>query len=124
MYYEDLDLGWRARLAGWSARFVPEAVVYHRWHGSSHRHGRAWLEVISCTNRIRTLVKNASLPFLLQTAPRSVLETGKIAWHGRWAGLKKLGRAIGESAASRGQVSRLATVSRSDVERAWTAPRR
>jgi GT2 family glycosyltransferase len=28
-YAEDTDLGWRARLAGWKARYVPEAVVYH-----------------------------------------------------------------------------------------------
>jgi len=28
-YAEDTDLGWRARLAGWKAFFVPEAVVYH-----------------------------------------------------------------------------------------------
>ncbi len=28
-YAEDTDLGWRARLAGWKACYVPEAVVYH-----------------------------------------------------------------------------------------------
>lgn len=28
-YAEDTDLGWRARLAGWKAYYVPEAVVYH-----------------------------------------------------------------------------------------------
>ncbi|MGI6368899.1 MAG: glycosyltransferase family 2 protein [Anaerolineae bacterium] len=29
MYCEDVDLNWRAQLAGWKARYVPEAVVYH-----------------------------------------------------------------------------------------------
>ncbi len=28
-YFEELDLGWRARLRGWRCMFVPEAVVYH-----------------------------------------------------------------------------------------------
>jgi len=28
-YAEDTDLGWRARLRGWNAYYVPEAVVYH-----------------------------------------------------------------------------------------------
>jgi len=30
MYAEDLDLGWRLARAGWSTRYVPEAVVDHR----------------------------------------------------------------------------------------------
>jgi GT2 family glycosyltransferase len=29
-YYEDVDLSFRAQLAGWSVRYVPSAVVYHR----------------------------------------------------------------------------------------------
>lgn len=28
-YYEDLDLAWRARLAGWKAVTAPKALVYH-----------------------------------------------------------------------------------------------
>jgi GT2 family glycosyltransferase len=34
--YEDIDIGWRAQLAGWRARYVPTAVVRHLpsiWHG-------------------------------------------------------------------------------------------
>jgi hypothetical protein len=122
MYYEDLDLGWRARLAGWSASFVPGAIVHHRWHGSSVRHGRSWLEAIACTNRLRTLIKNASIPFILRTTPRTALEVGKIAWHGRWAGVTRLARAIGESTAARRRVTDLTKVARRDVERTWTAP--
>jgi GT2 family glycosyltransferase len=55
MYAEDLDLGWRLRRAGWTARFEPDARVHHsesaattqawgderfaQWHASSY----AWL---------------------------------------------------------------------------------
>lgn len=29
-YYEDVDLSFRAQLAGWKVRYVPEAVAYHQ----------------------------------------------------------------------------------------------
>jgi GT2 family glycosyltransferase len=34
-YCEDSDLGLRARIAGWRCRYVPDAVVYHRYSGST-----------------------------------------------------------------------------------------
>jgi len=34
LYMEDVDLAFRARLAGWNCVFVPEAVVYH-YHGGT-----------------------------------------------------------------------------------------
>ena len=35
MYFEDVDLGWRCRLGGWSATYVPDAIVLHELHGSA-----------------------------------------------------------------------------------------
>jgi GT2 family glycosyltransferase len=35
LYCEDTDLGLRARWAGWTCRYVPEAVVEHRYSGTS-----------------------------------------------------------------------------------------
>jgi GT2 family glycosyltransferase len=35
MYYEDLDLFWRARMRGWKVRYTPQSVVYHVHCGSS-----------------------------------------------------------------------------------------
>lgn len=29
-YYEDVDISWRAQLAAWRVRYVPEAVAYHQ----------------------------------------------------------------------------------------------
>ncbi|KRT74801.1 MAG: glycosyl transferase family protein [Candidatus Rokubacteria bacterium CSP1-6] len=34
-YCEDTDLGLRGRLAGWTCRYVPDAVVFHKYSGSS-----------------------------------------------------------------------------------------
>ena len=36
-YYEDVDLSWRAQLAGWKVVFVPSAKVYHRIGATSSR---------------------------------------------------------------------------------------
>lgn len=33
LYYEDVDLCWRIRQAGWRVRWVPQAVVYHQRGG-------------------------------------------------------------------------------------------
>jgi len=38
LYCEDTDLGLRARWAGWGCRYVPGAMVHHRY---SHSAGRA-----------------------------------------------------------------------------------
>jgi GT2 family glycosyltransferase len=35
LYYEDTDLSWRLRLAGWQIRYEPSAVVHHRHAASS-----------------------------------------------------------------------------------------
>lgn len=36
-YYEDVDISWRAQLAGWKVLFVPTAVVHHRISATSSR---------------------------------------------------------------------------------------
>jgi GT2 family glycosyltransferase len=123
MYYEDMDLGWRARLAAWSARYVPDSVVLHKWTGSSRRHGKSWLAVLLGTNRIRTLLKNASPWFLARTSLRTLLEIGVLAWHGGFRALANLVRAVRQSLAQRPSVTKMAKVDRRAIERAWTAAR-
>src|SRR5439155_1420956 len=56
-YYEDLDLAWRARLAGWETQFAPRAVVYHKYSGSSS-YQSAWKTYQGERNRIWNLVQN------------------------------------------------------------------
>ena len=123
MYYEDLDLGWRARLAGWSASYVPNSVVFHRWHGSSERHGRAWLIAIARTNRIRTLLKNASWAFLIRTSFKIIGASLELLWFTRARGPLTLYRAVTTSLASRKAVTALSTEDRRSVETRWLTPR-
>lgn len=51
-YLEDIDLAWRAQLAGFRCRFAPRAVVYHRVSATgggklaSFLNGRNWIYVL------------------------------------------------------------------------------
>jgi GT2 family glycosyltransferase len=51
-YLEDIDLAWRAQLAGFRCRYAPRAVVYHRVSATgggataSYYNGRNWLYVL------------------------------------------------------------------------------
>ncbi len=82
MYYEDLDFGIRSWLAGYKALYTPDAIVYHRMRAS----GRSEYlnEYMDHKNRLRTLLKNCSLPTLLRALPRSlVFDLACIASHVR-----------------------------------------
>ena len=56
---EDVDLAWRARMAGWRALYVPGAVVWHH-HGTTGRHASAFKHYHVGLNRVRMLAKNAT----------------------------------------------------------------
>ena len=123
MYCEDFDLGWRAQLAGWTAETVTDAVVRHRFHGSTQRRGRAWFVVMTRTNRLRTLIKNASPAFLLRTAPYTIVELAELFWHGGAAAAAALPNAIRESMKRRRDVDALVVVDRQSVEKQWVESR-
>jgi GT2 family glycosyltransferase len=123
MYSEDMDLGWRARLAGWSAVYVPDAVVYHRYHASSDRHGRAWLATIGRANRIRTVLKNASWQFLARTSPSMLATFAEMLWYGRGSGPAALLGALCGGLSSRRHVTALCRETRRSVENKWMARR-
>ena len=124
MYSEDLDLGWRARLAGWSARYVPESVVLHRYHGSSDRHGPVWLRTMSTTNRVRTILKNGSLRLIATQAPAFVRWSFELGWHARVDGVRSLFRAVKGGLGMRAEVDALCKLRRRDVETRWQVKRR
>lgn len=119
MYYEDLDLGWRARLAGWDAALVPDAIVEHVWHGTSHRHGDAWLRRHARTNRIRTLLKNASWSMLVRSWHVGVGAALELTLRDGPTATLALARASVRSLRLRREVERLRRVDRRALERAW-----
>jgi GT2 family glycosyltransferase len=123
MYFEDVDLGWRCRLAGWSAVYVPSAVVVHAFHASSKRL-RSDFVVWQCRkNRACVLAKNASFGFLVRTLPRSL---GDLIWVLRARGvpgLRQYAADVSRAAKVRPEVDRLQRVSRTAVERRWVTKR-
>jgi len=124
MYYEDADLGWRARLAGWRAFYVPDARVVHAFQGSAVRHGSDFVLAQCRINRIRTLLKNASWRCVLSGALRSIDNAGWLVRRQGLSGLRKLATAVKQGLAARSGISRLASVGRRELEQRWLVARR
>ncbi len=67
-YFEDSDLCFRARLAGFSAAVVPDAVAYHV--GSASLEGRMWWRSRQCfRNHTLLIMKNMPFGLLIRYAP-------------------------------------------------------
>lgn len=72
MYYEDLDICWRAQKKGWKAYYEPKATAYHFRSGIAALRGNKDLSERYILNRYRCMQKNDSflgiiinLPFIL-----------------------------------------------------------
>jgi GT2 family glycosyltransferase len=66
MYYEDTDLSWRMRLAGWRVLYEPTAVVDHVHAGSSVEWSPFFTFHVD-RNRLFMILKNAPLGMVLRT---------------------------------------------------------
>ena len=67
-YLEDVDLAWRARWLGWSARYVPEARVLHA-HSATGTEESAFKTFHLGRNKVWTIVKNHPMQALLVYGP-------------------------------------------------------
>jgi GT2 family glycosyltransferase len=65
LYLDDVDVAWRARMAGWRALYAPEAIVWHH-HSSTTRHGSDFKYFHVGRNRVRLLARNADRRQLLR----------------------------------------------------------
>lgn len=96
-YLEDVDLAWRAQLAGFRCRFAPRAVVYHQVSAtgggtlSSFFNGRNWLYVI---------IKDLPTPLLRRYWPRILRAQLRITWEAlrAWRGEAARARLRGQLA--------------------------
>ncbi len=78
MYYEDTDLSWRLRLAGWEVDYCHRAVVRHR-HAASSEPGSASFAFHTERNRLLTLARCAPLSTVAAATGRYVLTTGSLS---------------------------------------------
>lgn len=73
MWYEDIDLDWRARLRGWDCVYTPGAVAYHV--GDPHGHGRSRFGAeTSMRNRWKMILSNECGRCMIRNAPSLVVE--------------------------------------------------
>jgi len=78
---EDVDLGWRAQLAGWRCLYTPRAIVYHHLSATG---GGVTASFYDGRNAIFVLVKN--YPTALWRKYRWVIL--KNQWRGVWSALR------------------------------------
>jgi GT2 family glycosyltransferase len=74
---DDADLGMRARLLGWKAKYVPTAVVHHRHSATAGTYSPLKVMLVE-RNRLLLAVKNFPLTLLLQNPYWSLR---RYAWH-------------------------------------------
>jgi GT2 family glycosyltransferase len=122
MYFEDVDLGWRCRLAGWSALYAPAALVLHAFQASSRRHRGRFIGLHLRRNRLRMLLKNGSLGLCARSLPRTIFDVCEaVVWQGP-AVLPSFAAAARDGLRQRGEVRRMARAPREAIERRWLSP--
>lgn len=122
MYHEDLDLGWRLRLRGWTSYIVPEARVVHRY--DFHRSTSIKYE-FGERNRLRVCLTNYRLGTLALLFPAwFAMEVGVVTlsmfkgwWREKLRGYVFLVQAAPMILAKRREVQRTRTVADRDVLR-------
>jgi GT2 family glycosyltransferase len=78
LYYEDTDLSWRLRAAGWAIRYEPKAVVRHI-HSATSVEWSPRFVFHTDRNRLLMLVKDATLSLAVREVTRYPLTTGSMA---------------------------------------------
>ena len=102
LYYEDVDLAFRAVLAGWHALLVPSARVTHRLGATTRSHARARFYVARnsawCAVRClpRTGPRSLARRWLLELRANRPRRLAAVEVAGRVAGLAGLPRALRE----------------------------
>ena len=123
-FCEDVDIGYRLRLAGEQCVFLPDAIITHEGGGVAGRVSEFAL-FHGARNRLWVYLKNTPLWLLVVTLPGHVALTiaillrglvtkrAKDTWRGIWAGLKGAGPILQERKAlkARRSVSSAALIS-------------
>lgn len=76
LYYEDTDLAWRGRLAGWRYVYVPNSTVRHRHAASSGGEGAALFRFYVQRNRLLMLVRSAPVSLVVRAVGGDVFRVG------------------------------------------------
>lgn len=119
MYFEDVDLGWRARLAGWSAQYVPEAIAVHAAHASAARQTGGFVRRQCARNRMRLLLANGSASLVLRAGPRLLKDAVWLLLDGGPCALGGISSALRDGFEGRRSLPSTWRNSRAALERRW-----
>ncbi len=94
---EDVDLAWRAQLAGWRCIYAPRAVVYHHLSATG---GGVTASYYTGRNTLWVLAKDVPGPLLRRHWPAIVRAQARIAWDAlrAWRGAAARARLRGQLA--------------------------
>jgi GT2 family glycosyltransferase len=98
MYCEDVDLNWRAQLAGWRCWYTPEAIVYHKLSATG---GGPIASYYTGRNTLWVIAKNYPSDLLREHCPRILGAQWRItrdalhAWRGEAARARLRGQLAG-----------------------------
>ncbi len=83
--FEDVDLAWRAQLAGWRCLYQPAAVVYHKLKASG---GGVTASYYDGRNRLYTLLKDYPADLWRRHGHRVIAAQFRLAWKAlrQWRG--------------------------------------
>ena len=109
-YADDADLGFRLRLAGYTAQYAPKAVVRHHRGSTLGKTNPIRLHLIE-RNRLLLAIKLFPLPLLLLNPLFYALRLA----YGFWSAIRNKGEA-GEASSERGKLSLAATLLKADIE--------
>ena len=94
---EDVDLAWRAHLAGWNVRYTPDGVVYHKLKATG---GSVTGSYYDGRNFLYLIWKNYPGPFLRRYWPQILKAQLSITWSAlrAWRGAASRARLRGQVA--------------------------
>ena len=72
MFYEDVDLGWRLNLLGYTVRYVPGSVAYHRHHVTMKKFGNFRESYLLERNALLSMYKNYESSTLGTALPAAI----------------------------------------------------
>jgi N-acetylglucosaminyl-diphospho-decaprenol L-rhamnosyltransferase len=121
MYYEDSELSWRLRRAGWRIRHAPGAVTEHQ-HAASSGTASEFFQVHNARNRLVVALAHAPWPVVLRALARTVARLLTGPHRGRTArALAQALSMVGTALVIRRRTDRSAVVPRRQVG-AWLVP--
>lgn len=69
-YYEDIDISFRAQLAGWKVAFVPQSIVYHEQGKTSETMRSGFTTYQYMKNLPLVIIKNMPVRLMWRVVPR------------------------------------------------------